>query len=112
MKSRHDILHGNDMLSFRLQLTGMDQMSLAELMNKSEDDIKNMEELGDRYLDSDSSDMLRLVYDTCEDYRKNVNLDAVFNRSGPEWTPIKTAVHREVQTGSLRQGLRLARLQR
>ena len=109
MKSRHDILSGNDMLSFRLQLTGMDRRSLAELMNQSEDEISYMENLGDCYLDFDSSDMLRLVYDTCLDYQKNAKAEVVFNRSSADWTKIKAAVHRDVQTGSLRQGLRLAR---
>ncbi len=80
----------------------MDQKSLAELMNKSEDDIKIMEKLGDCYLDSDSSDMLRLVYDTCQDYRKNAKAIVVLNQSSSAWTKIKMAVHREAETGSLR----------
>ncbi len=112
MKSKHDILSGSDMVSFRSQLTGMDQGSLAELMNKSEDDIRYMEKLGDCHLNSDSSDMLRLVYDTCQDYRENAKADVVFNRSSSAWTEIEMAVHREAQTGSLRQGLRLGRLRR
>ena len=109
MKSIHDILTGNDMVSFRLKLSGMDHRSLAELMNKSEEEIKSMEELGDYFLDSDASDMLRLVYDACQDYRKNANANVVFNKSSADWTKIKAGVHRDVQTGSLRQGLRLAR---
>ncbi len=109
MKSRHEILSGNDIMSFRLQLTGMDHKSLAELMNKSEDEIKTMEKLGDCFLDSDASDMLRLVYDTCQDYRENAETDVVFNQLSLDWTEIKMAVHRGAQTGSLRQGLRLWR---
>ena len=111
MKSRHDILSGDDMLAFRSELTGMDQAALAELMNKSEDDINRMEKSGERYLDSDSSDMLRLVYDACQDFRKNTEVDVVFNRSSPSWTAIKMGVHREAQTGSLRQGSRLGHVQ-
>ena len=80
----------------------MDQKSLAELMNNSEDDIIIMEKLGDCYLDSDSSDMLRLVYDTCQDYRKNAKAIVVLNQSSSAWTKIKMAVHREAETGSLR----------
>ena len=109
MKSKHDLLSGNDMVSFRLQFSGMDQRTLAELMNKSEDDISQMEGLGDRCLDSDASDMLQLVYDTCQDYRKNAKSDTVFNQSSSVWTKIKMAVHWAAQTGSLRQGLRLRR---
>ena len=80
----------------------MGQKSLAELMNNSEDDIIIMEKLGDCYLDSDSSDMLRLVYDTCQDYRKNAKAIVVLNQSSSAWTKIKMAVHREAETGSLR----------
>ncbi len=80
----------------------MDQKSLAELMDNSEDDIIIMEKLGDCYLDSDSSDMLRLVYDTCQDYRKNAKAIVVLNQSSSAWTKIKMAVHREAETGSLR----------
>ena len=80
----------------------MGQKSLAELMNKSEDDIIIMEKLGDCYLDSDSSDMLRLVYDTCQDYRKNAKAIVMLNQSSSAWTKIKMAVHREAETGSLR----------
>ena len=80
----------------------MGQKSLAELMNRSEDDIIIMEKLGDCYLDSDSSDMLRLVYDTCQDYRKNAKAIVVLNQSSSAWTKIKMAVHREAETGSLR----------
>ena len=112
MKSKNDIISGDDMQAFRSELTGMDQLALAELMRKSEDDISRMEKLGNRYLDSDSSDMLRLVYDTCQDFRKHAEGDMVFNCSNPSWTAIKMAVHREAQTGSLRQGSRLGRVQR
>ena len=112
MKSIHDILTGNDMVSIRLRLTGMDHKSLAKLMNKSEDEIQTMEKLGDCVLDSDASDMLRLVYDTCRDYRENAETDVVFNKSSTDWTEIKMAVHKGAQTGSLRQGLRLWRGQR
>ena len=80
----------------------MDQKSLAELMDNSEDDIIIMEKLGDCYLDSDSSDMLRLVYDTCQDYRKNAKAIVVLNQSSSAWTKIKMAVYREAETGSLR----------
>ena len=75
---------------------------MAELMDNSEDDIIIMEKLGDCYLDSDSSDMLRLVYDTCQDYRKNAKAIVVLNQSSSAWTKIKMAVHREAETGSLR----------
>ena len=63
-----------------------------------------MEKLGEGYLESDSSDMLPLVYDTCQDFRRNAEDDVAFNRSSRSWTTIKMAVHREAQTGSLRQG--------
>ena len=53
--------------------------------------------------------MLRLVYDTCQDYRENAETDVVFNQLSLDWTEIKMAVHRGAQTGSLRQGLRLWR---
>lgn len=109
MKSMHEILTGNDMVSFRLQLSGMDHRSLAELMHKSENEISTMEKLGECFLDSDASDMLRLVYDACQGYRKDANEDVVFNNSSADWTKIKMAVHRDAQTGSLRQGLRPAR---
>ena len=111
MKSRHDILSGDDMLAFRSELSGMNQVGLAELMNKSEDDISRMEKLGEGYLESDSSDMLCLVYDVCKVFRKNAEDDVIFNRSSPAWTAIKIAVHREAQTGSLRQGSRLGHVQ-
>lgn len=109
MKSIHDFLTGNDMVSCRLMLTGMDHRSLAELMNKSEEEIRTMEKLGDCFLSSDVSDMLRLIYDTCRDYRENAEADVLFNISSADWTKIKIAVHRDVQTGSLRQGSRLLR---
>ncbi|MDE0297200.1 MAG: hypothetical protein OXN17_01035 [Candidatus Poribacteria bacterium] len=112
MKSIHDILSGNDMVAFRSQLTGMDWKSLAELMNRTEDDIKAMDDLGNCYLDSDASDMLRLIYDTCRDFQTNDRANVMINRSSSAWQEIKMAVHRGAQTGSLRQGLRLGRQQR
>ena len=107
MKSEDDIMCGHDMQILRLELPGMNQAALAELMGKREDQISRMEEPGERDLDSDDSDMLRLVYDTCEDFRKKVGGDIVFNSSSPSWIALKATIHREAQTGSLRQGSRL-----